>query len=131
MTKILHLTLKKKWFDMIKSGLKTEEYREIKDYWVRRLISLKEDMEYCSLDEFINDLNNPYYKHHGPEDCMRYFNAELKQFTVVEFRNGYRKDRPTITMKLKLISIGTGCTRQGAEKDKVYFVIHLGKVLKG
>jgi len=37
--KILHLTLKKKWFDMIKSGLKPEEYREIKPYWTNRLIS--------------------------------------------------------------------------------------------
>lgn len=26
--KILHLTLKKKWFDMIESGVKREEYRE-------------------------------------------------------------------------------------------------------
>ena len=35
--KILHLTLKKKWFDMIKSGVKKEEYREMKPYWCKRL----------------------------------------------------------------------------------------------
>lgn len=35
--KILHLTLKKKWFDMIASGEKKEEYREIKPYWDARL----------------------------------------------------------------------------------------------
>ena len=35
--KILHLTLKKKWFDMIASGEKKEEYREIKPYWNQRL----------------------------------------------------------------------------------------------
>lgn len=35
--KILHLTLKKKWFDMILSGIKKEEYREIKPYWNTRL----------------------------------------------------------------------------------------------
>lgn len=34
----LHLTLKKKWFDLIKSGSKTEEYREIKSYWDKRLV---------------------------------------------------------------------------------------------
>lgn len=33
----LHLVLKKKWFDLIKSGQKTEEYREIKPYWEKRL----------------------------------------------------------------------------------------------
>ena len=35
--KILHLTLKKKWFDMIASGVKTEEYRDIKPYFDVRL----------------------------------------------------------------------------------------------
>ena len=35
--RILHLTLKKQWFDMIKSGEKREEYREIKPYWNKRL----------------------------------------------------------------------------------------------
>ncbi len=33
----LYLTLKKEWFDMIASGEKKEEYREIKDYWRKRL----------------------------------------------------------------------------------------------
>lgn len=33
----LHLNLKKQWFDMILSGVKTEEYREIKPYWINRL----------------------------------------------------------------------------------------------
>lgn len=35
--KILHLVLKKRWYDMIASGEKTEEYREIKPYWSNRL----------------------------------------------------------------------------------------------
>ena len=34
---ILNLTLKKKWFDMILSGEKKHEYREIKPYWTKRL----------------------------------------------------------------------------------------------
>jgi uncharacterized protein (DUF736 family) len=35
--KVLHLNLKKKWFDMILSGEKKCEYREIKPYWAKRL----------------------------------------------------------------------------------------------
>ena len=31
--KVLHLVLKRKWYDMIASGEKIEEYREIKPYW--------------------------------------------------------------------------------------------------
>jgi len=36
MKPILHLNLKKKWFDMIVSGEKKEEYRDITAYWARR-----------------------------------------------------------------------------------------------
>jgi hypothetical protein len=38
MTKILHLTLKKEWFDQIAAGEKVEEYRENKPYWTKRLV---------------------------------------------------------------------------------------------
>ena len=38
--KVLHLNLKKKWYDMILSGEKKEEYREIKSYWVKRLADI-------------------------------------------------------------------------------------------
>lgn len=36
--KVLHLTLKKKWFEMVGPD-KPEEYRDIKPYWVSRLCS--------------------------------------------------------------------------------------------
>ena len=32
-TSMLHLTLKKQWFDIIANGEKKEEYRECKEYW--------------------------------------------------------------------------------------------------
>ena len=38
-SKILDLPLKAKWYDMIESGVKPEEYREIKPYWEKRLIN--------------------------------------------------------------------------------------------
>lgn len=41
--RILHLTLKKKWFDMIASGEKREEYREMKPYWHKRLAGKEYD----------------------------------------------------------------------------------------
>ncbi len=34
---LLHLVLKKKWYEMIESGEKKEEYREEKPYWDVRL----------------------------------------------------------------------------------------------
>jgi len=42
--KVLHLTLEKKWFDMIASGDKKEEYREIKPYWDTRLLNRNYDV---------------------------------------------------------------------------------------
>jgi hypothetical protein len=41
--KILKLTLKKKWFDMILSGEKKEEYRDIKPYFNVRLLNKSYD----------------------------------------------------------------------------------------
>lgn len=35
--KILDLVLIGKWYDLIESGIKREEYREIKPYWKKRL----------------------------------------------------------------------------------------------
>jgi len=46
--KILHLTLKKKWFDLIASGEKKTEYREQKPYWEKRLL---DGEEYKRFDE--------------------------------------------------------------------------------
>lgn len=36
--RILHLTLKKKWFDLIACGEKKHEFRECKPYWEKRLL---------------------------------------------------------------------------------------------
>lgn len=36
--KTLDLVLKGKWYDMIASGEKTEEHRETKPYWEKRLL---------------------------------------------------------------------------------------------
>lgn len=41
--KILYLSLKSKWYNMIELGEKNEEYREIKEYWDKRLIDKKYD----------------------------------------------------------------------------------------
>lgn len=69
---MLILPIKKKWFDMIASGEKKEEYREIKDYWTKRLLK---------------------YWH-------RY--AMKETIFEVKFRNGYGNDKPTITCEVKL-----------------------------
>ena len=44
MPRVLRLTLKKRWFEMIASGVKKEEYRELKPYWHKRLLNKDYDM---------------------------------------------------------------------------------------
>jgi hypothetical protein len=38
---MLSFPLKKEWYDKIKSGEKTVEYREVKPYWTRRIMNFK------------------------------------------------------------------------------------------
>lgn len=94
--RILHLTLKKKWFDMIASGEKKEEYREIKPYWISRLCAWKNAYDPC------------------------------RDFTAIQFKNGYSKDAPTLLFESAGIEIATGNPEWGAEPGKEYFVIRLG-----
>jgi len=35
----LQLSLKKEWFEMTKAGIKTEDYRDINEYWMKRLFT--------------------------------------------------------------------------------------------
>ena len=69
--RILNLTLKKKWFDLIASGKKKTEFREIKNYWEKRLIHKK-------LDE-VQFRNG--YKTNSP-----FMRVEFKGLDIKEFR---------------------------------------------
>ena len=44
--KILDLVLKHQWYDLIEVGIKTEEYRELKPYWIKRLMGC---LKWCSI----------------------------------------------------------------------------------
>ena len=119
--KVLHLTLKKKWFDMILSGDKKEEYREIKPYWFRRLV-------YCGKDDLINewckDIQDKKLAARWNYDNYYYG----KSFNKILFRNGYSKNAPSFEIECKGIEIGHGLIHWGAEKSKEYFVIKLGSI---
>ena len=52
--KIVHLTLKKKWFDLVASGEKKKEYRERKAYWEKRLFYPDESPKHFDSVRFKN-----------------------------------------------------------------------------
>ena len=123
--KILHLTLKKKWFDMIASGEKKEEYREIKWYWVRRLTTIglfHRSVRY----EFCNSLMD---KMIPVATTLKQGNCNFSKYDFVCFRNGYHKKAREIIVKCNGILIGEGIPEWGAIKGEDYFVIKLGSII--
>jgi len=108
--KVLHLTLKKKWFDMIASGEKTEEYRDIKPYWHDRLY----DFAIVSRNNS-TALKKP---------------IAFKKFHCVQFKNGYSKNASTMSFWCLGIEIRKGNPEWGAIHNELYFVIKLGERIK-
>lgn len=124
--KKLKLTLKKEWFDMVLSGEKYEEYREIKPYWISRLIKNRYEMESQVYDEMCNDLKEPLLHHSSVEDLLKFFNCDWVKYGSVEFTNGYSKKSPMVTKEIYSIDIGVGLYVMGAPNVNV-FRIKLGK----
>ena len=103
---ILRLTLKKKWFDMIAAGIKKEEYRETKDYWIKRLL------------HFAPDSSKPYVYPHM-----------IKWYDLIEFKKGYGAKVPTMLIEFKGIDIGKGKDEWGGNGKDV-FRIKLGDIIE-
>lgn len=116
MPRILHLTLTKKWFSLIASGEKKEEYREKKPYWISRLVEVFGAAHSCEDFNFI---------HLGHTVSME---APV-HYDVVEFKNGYGNNVPTMQVEIKDITVDIGKEKWGAEYVKSYFVIKLGNIL--
>lgn len=126
--KTLHLNLKRKWFDMIKSCEKKEEYREIKDYWIRRLVWFNGDMDELDIDDFRSDLLDYENRFGTIKECFKHWGAYANKFDVVEFKNGYQKTAPVMNKAFKNIQVRPGKPEWGAEPGKKYFVIELGEL---
>lgn len=95
---MMTFTIKKKWFDLIKSGQKKEEYRDLNYYYYVRVCSLVGADGYKKLIE----------------------KNERVPFKDLKLRNGYGKDSPSIIIS-GWVSIGEGLPEWGAETGKKYF----------
>lgn len=97
---ILTLSLKRKWFELIKSGVKLEEYREYNHYWCSRL----------------------FVKATGFTDWCHV----RMDYTELVFTLGYpKKDDMSrrLVFKNPKIRVDYGKPEWGAEPGKTYFVI--------
>lgn len=100
---MLTLPIKKKWFDMILSGEKKEEYREIKPYYRSRFANVFVMYPYSGI---------PY----------GYDTAKIK------FRNGYSNTAPSFVARCKL-DIGLGREEWGAEPGVDYYILKIEKIV--
>lgn len=99
------LTLKKQWFDMILSGEKAEEYREIKPYWTKRFENYFGQMLDLDTKKWV-------------------WKSDIKN---IVFRNGYGKDVPEFTAECS-IREDYGFVPWGAEKGQKYYVLTIHRV---
>lgn len=113
----IDLVLTHKWFDMISIGIKREEYRNITRYWTQRLSHrcLSHNKQGCDKNCVI--------------ECagIKYNKSLFTNITHVRFHRGYTST--IITYVVSEIVIDTGNPEWGAEPDKEYYVIRLGRQL--
>ena len=126
--KALCFVLKRRWFDMIQSGEKPEEYREITPYWIKRLFY---NQVFKPRHKFkINDGEAAFFAQ-VPSALAQAIESRLlvpKAGTAV-FYLGYAKNRPQFKRLITSISVGTGRPEWGAEPGREYLVIKLGDKL--
>ncbi len=127
-SKVLRLVLKKKWFDMLSNG-KKEEYREIKPYWIRRLVYSILPEEHSGEnsnipDDFYYDIT---WNGHDPKEVFKAYYSVFRTFEWVELSLGYQKERPVKLAKVKRIRIGKPKAKWCEPEDvgKWVFVIEL------
>ena len=95
---MLTLPIKKKWFDMILSGEKKEEYREIKPYYTKR---------------FQNLWKGSLIGGDAERDVL--------------FRNGYSKNSPSF-VAIVTLDTGKGKKEWGAECGVDYYRLHIKRI---
>ena len=97
---MLTLPIKKKWFDMILSGEKKEEYRERNRHYY-----------------------NLFRRYLGKYRCSEEGEWKRPEFTA-SFRNGYSASSPSF-VAVCTVDVGTGRPEWGAEPGKDYFRLQI------
>lgn len=79
MPRILRLPVKREYFNQIKAGTKTEEYRIVKEYWGKRIVKL--------YDEVWITLGYPSSNETDKIIKFKWTGYEIKKITHKEFGN--------------------------------------------
>lgn len=112
---MLTLPIKKKWYDMIIAGIKQEEYREIKDYYDSRLLTL--------FGAIMVD-GQLLQGEAVPEEIRK---AAVQP---VIFRNGYGRNCPQFLANCTL-TVKEGRPEWGAVPGVRYYTLQIREVKRG
>lgn len=129
--RILHLTLRKKPFDLIAAGIKKEEYRAISIHWIVRLIDIQYPDEEptpkkCHADWILES----YKEGHDLFDVVKHLYSKVKQFDAILFRNGYSANAPSVLVEWKGLDIGPAVPEWADGMEGEFFRIHLGGIIE-
>ena len=126
----LQLSLKRNWFEITKSGVKKEDYREITPYWCSRLLlSFRGEKMSQNWWKYENETLNGT-KEEIAENLKLFTNIRKFGYNVMTL--GYPKSTDTeriLKLEHKGIEIGYGKPEWGAEPNKLYFIIKHGAIL--
>ncbi len=110
---------------MTKSGVKTEDYREITDYWIKRLTVGINDIDYGTSQRICHEIYLNWKNSGG--------RFVFKDFATNIMTLGYPAKTDTdriLKLEHKGIEIRTGNPEWGAEPNKLYFVILHGNIIQ-
>lgn len=128
--KTLTLSLKRKWFEMIRDGVKLEEYREMKFYYWQRFVNKKEILEAYHDAGYKGRFIDAIVRTRKDNDEKLLLRDYKKNFDKLVFTLGYPKAGDS-SMRLEFknpkIRIVEGKPEWGAEPGKNYFVISWDK----
>lgn len=98
------LPIQTKWFNMILSGEKKEEYRAYKPFWTKRVENA----------------------------CMNKYSAKFNDYTILnaKIHVGYKRVRPTLIARCKVFRRKGGNVEWGAKKDEEYWVFEILEILE-
>ena len=99
---ILHIPIKREFFDAILAGTKKEEYRDFSPFWISRLATVNE---------------------RGEVDGFR-------EYDFVRFRNGYNPNSPVMDVAFKKTIIEEFTDVPEDSEHRFCFAIVLGEVLQ-
>ncbi len=106
----IHLPLKAKWYDMIESGEKKEEYRMMSPHWLKNL---------CGIRRIVRCKNADTMCHR----CVDNGTYLPENFDAVVFRYGYTKR--LMVWSIEDRTIGKGKLEWGAPENNDVFIFKL------